>query len=155
MKLDKSVEPLAKDTRVEIRPRSALGLKYVELVPGRARAEYQAGDTIPLRFASEPLELEDVLATFDGETRVRGRAALEGFGDAFAGRGASLNSAVAALNPLFGSLTPVMDTLGDPGYRARPVLFAVGAHGGAGGAGGAGAGRSVREHGDQFRGVGA
>src|SRR5213594_3187298 len=30
LKLDKSVEPLAKDTRVLVRPRSALGLKYVE-----------------------------------------------------------------------------------------------------------------------------
>jgi len=114
LKLDKTVEPLARDTKIQIRPRSALGLKYVELVPGRAKEEYQAGDTIPLRFASEPLELEDVLATFDDETRVKGRAALEGFGDAFAGRGASLNSAVAALNPLFRGLTPVMRALGDP-----------------------------------------
>jgi len=38
MKLDKTVEPLAKDSTVRVRPRSALGLKYVELTPaGRSR----------------------------------------------------------------------------------------------------------------------
>ena len=35
MKLDKTVEPLATDTTFYVRPRSALGLKYVELVPGK------------------------------------------------------------------------------------------------------------------------
>jgi virulence factor Mce-like protein len=114
LKLDKSVEPLAKGTRVQVRPRSALGLKYVEIVPGRSKESYQAGDTIALKYASEPLELEDVLSTFDDDTRVAGRAALAGFGDAFAGRGESLNSAVAALNPLFRNLTPVMRALSDP-----------------------------------------
>src|ERR671939_1468136 len=36
MKLDKKVEPLPTDTRVIIRPRSALGLKYVELSVGQS-----------------------------------------------------------------------------------------------------------------------
>ncbi len=114
MKLDKTVEPLARDTTIQVRPRSALGLKYVELTPGRSKRSYKAGDTLPLKSASEPLELEDVLATFDDRTRVRGREAIEGFGDAFAGRGASLNSAIGALNPFFRSLEPVMRTLSDP-----------------------------------------
>ena len=35
MKLDKTVEPLAADTKLRVRPRSALGLKYVELTPGK------------------------------------------------------------------------------------------------------------------------
>ena len=34
MKLDKEVEPLKADTAVRVRPRSALGLKYVEITPG-------------------------------------------------------------------------------------------------------------------------
>ncbi len=42
---------------------------------------------MPLRNASEGLELEDVFSTLDDETRDNSRAALEGFGDAFAGRG--------------------------------------------------------------------
>src|SRR5829696_6550323 len=34
VKLDKVVEPLSVDTKLRVRPRSALGLKYVELTPG-------------------------------------------------------------------------------------------------------------------------
>src|SRR5919204_1221844 len=36
MKLDKSVQPLSRDTGVLVRARSALGLKYVQLTPGRS-----------------------------------------------------------------------------------------------------------------------
>jgi virulence factor Mce-like protein len=114
MKLDKTVEPLATDTTIRVRPRSALGLKYVELTPGQGRGTYTAGDTLPLKQASEGLELEDVFSTFDEETRKNSREALAGFGDAFAGRGNSLNNAIGALNPLFTSLEPVMRNLSDP-----------------------------------------
>src|SRR5687768_11325527 len=59
MKLDKVVEPLSKDSTVTVRPRSALGLKYVELTPGDSEATFARGDTIPLGSTSEPLEIED------------------------------------------------------------------------------------------------
>jgi virulence factor Mce-like protein len=114
MKLDKIVEPIARDTRMRVRPRSALGLKYVEVTPGRSKDSLVAGDTLPLKQSSEPLELEDVFKTFDDKSRPAARAATEGFGDAFAGRGQSLNRAIEALNPFFRSLTPVMRTLADP-----------------------------------------
>ncbi len=126
MKLDKTVKPLARDTTSKIRARSALGLKYVELTPGRSEKEYAAGDTLPLANASEGLELEDVLSTFDEQTRVGGRAAIEGFGDAFAGRGASLNSAIGALNPFFKSLQPVMGSLSDPDTQLDRLFVELG-----------------------------
>jgi virulence factor Mce-like protein len=114
MKLDKRVEPLARDTRIVVRPRSALGLKYVELTPGRSSRTLAPGDTIPLTAAGERLELEDIYSLFDDATRANAHAATEGFGDAFAGRGPSLNAAIEALSPLFRSLTPVMRSLSDP-----------------------------------------
>src|SRR5437588_12168898 len=39
MKLDKSARPLPTDTTVLVRPRSALGLKYLHLTPGRSRID--------------------------------------------------------------------------------------------------------------------
>lgn len=114
MKLDKTVEPLARNSTVKIRPRSALGLKYVELTPGRGKSTFAAGATIPLRNSSEGLELEDVFSTLDDRTRRNSQRALDGFGDAFAGRGRALNTSIEALNPFFSFLTPVMSTLNDP-----------------------------------------
>jgi virulence factor Mce-like protein len=126
MKLDKRVEPLMSDTELTVRPRSALGLKYVELRPGSGGTELAPGDTIPLRNSSEQLELEDLYSTFDDATRTSVRAATEGFGDAFAGRGRSLNTAIEALNPLLGRLRPVMAGLADPDTELERLLPALG-----------------------------
>ena len=77
-RLDKQIEPLSVDSTLSVRPRSALGLKYVELIPGRSKETYQNGDTIPLARASENApELEDVLSTFAAED-ARRRARLAG-----------------------------------------------------------------------------
>ena len=126
LRLDKRVEPLARDTTVQVRPRSVFGLKYVQLVPGRSRATYGAGDTIPLRFASEAPEIEDQLAIFDGETRRNQQIATEGLGDALAGRGSSLNEALGALGPFFRHLTPVMRSLSDPDTRLQNLVRQLG-----------------------------
>jgi virulence factor Mce-like protein len=114
LSLDKKLEPLARDTKLRVRPRSALGLKYIELQPGTSKATFASGDTIPVRQASEPLEFEDLYSTFDRDTRPHVQNATAGFGDAFAGRGQSINRAIEALNPFFRSLTPVMRNLADP-----------------------------------------
>src|SRR5436853_4628410 len=113
MKLDKTVEPIALDTKVIIRSRSALGLKYVQLTPGHAQRTYKAGGTIPLANATLPVEFDDFLNTFDDKTRAASRISLSGYGDALAGRGSDLNSAIHALNPFFTFLTPVMNNLSD------------------------------------------
>jgi ABC-type transporter Mla subunit MlaD len=114
LKLDKVVEPLLDDTTIRVRPRSALGLRYVQLEPGTQGKELEAGDTIALENTTESLDLEDIYAVFQGETRNHVRAATTGFGDAFAGRGVALNEAIASLNPFFVHLTPVMQNLADP-----------------------------------------
>jgi virulence factor Mce-like protein len=114
LKLDKVVEPLAVDTRIRVRPRSALGLRYVQIDPGTSNEKLAAGDTIQLANTSESLDLEDIYAVFQGKTRNDTRAATTGFGDAFAARGPALNEAIESLNPFFLHLTPVMENLSDP-----------------------------------------
>jgi virulence factor Mce-like protein len=114
MKLDKKVEPLPRDTAVLVRPRSALGLKYVELTVGRVREHFVAGDTIPLANARVPVEFDDLLNTFDPDTRQGAQDAAAGFGAALAGRGSDVNRALASLGPFLRSLAPVMRNLSDP-----------------------------------------
>jgi virulence factor Mce-like protein len=114
MKLDKQVQPLAADSTVTVRPRSALGLKYLEIEPGHSNATLQAGDTIRLSGKRPGVEYEDVFSTFVEKTRDNARTSLKGFGDAFAGRGQSINEAIGALNPFFRHLRPVMHALAAP-----------------------------------------
>jgi virulence factor Mce-like protein len=126
MKLDKTVEPLRSDTLVQVRPRSALGLKYVQLVPGRDGEPLEPGQTLSLARASEGPEFEDVFSTFGPETRRNAQRATEGFGDAFAGRGAALNGAIRELRPLFRSLTPVMRNLADRDTELEQLFVQLG-----------------------------
>jgi virulence factor Mce-like protein len=126
LKLDKEIEPLAVDSQIRVRTRSALGLKYVELQPGTSHKTFARGDTIPLKQSSEPLEYEDVFKMFDRDTRPAIQKATAGFGDAFAGRGESINKSIAALNPFFRSLTPVMQNLSDPSTELDQFFLQLG-----------------------------
>ena len=115
MKLDKSIEPLGTKTQVVVRPRSALGLKYVELTPDPDESKtFEAGATIPLANSRKTTEFDDVLNMFDEDVRENSRTALKGYGDALAARGSSLNDAIGSFKPFFTSLEPVMTNLSDP-----------------------------------------
>jgi ABC-type transporter Mla subunit MlaD len=126
LKLDQVVKPLPVDTRLRTRERSALGLKYIQVETGRSKRTFAAGDTIPLKNASEPLELENVNQIFDRKTRPAVRDATAGFGDAFAGRGSSLNTAIESLNPFFRYLTPVARNLADPRTELDQFFLQIG-----------------------------
>ncbi len=117
MKLSKDVEPLPSSTQVLIRPRSALGLKYVELVPGTGTDSLEAGATIPLSHATKPIELDEFFGMNDEPTRDNQRRVLKGYGTALAGRGQNINRAIEELVPFMTHLEPVMRTLSAPDTR--------------------------------------
>jgi virulence factor Mce-like protein len=126
LKLDKEVEPLPIDSRILIRPRSALGLKYVELTEGTARAGFRPGDTIPMSAATpRPVEIDQVLNMFDARTRVGIRRSLEGFGGGLAGRGQDLNATIQELPPLLANLQPVAANLADRRTGLRRLFPAL------------------------------
>src|SRR4051812_46480988 len=127
VKLDKVVEPLPLDTEVIVRPRSSLGLKYIELTLGRSSRGFEAGATVPLSRATLPVEFDDLLNTFDDPTRAASHRVLFGYGNALAGRGSSLNAALEGLNPFFHFLAPVMRNLADRRTGLRVLFRRVGA----------------------------
>ena len=115
LNLDKEVEPIAEDTTLVVRPRSSLGLKYLEMVPGESENGLQAGATIPLAASTPPpVELDEFLNMFDEPARTGSRQNLQGFGTGFAGRGQDLNEAIGALGPLLEDLEPVARNLSSP-----------------------------------------
>jgi virulence factor Mce-like protein len=127
LKLVRTVRPLPVDSRVIIRPRSALGLKYVQIARGRSARGLEDGATIPLRQATpQPVELDEVLNTFDDRTRAAGRTNIDEFGTAFAGRGADLNRTIEDIDPLLVTLVPVMQNLSDPRTQLSQTVQALG-----------------------------
>jgi virulence factor Mce-like protein len=114
LKLDRKVGAVPEDTRVTVRQRSALGLKYVELERGVSRRTLEDGATLPLGQTRIPVELDEVLGMFDEPTRKASGDNLVGFGDALNGRGADLNETIDKLPELENRLTSVMANLADP-----------------------------------------
>ena len=113
MKLDKAIEPLSVDTDIKVRPRSALGLKYIDITPGRSKETFEAGSTIPIENSVKPIELDEYFGLFDAEFRRNQQRVLEGYGNGFSGRGQSINELIEGLVPFLTHLEPVMTTLSD------------------------------------------
>jgi virulence factor Mce-like protein len=114
LKLDQVVGAIPADSRVVVRPRSALGLKYVELQRGRSPRTIPDHGVLPASQAIVPVDIDQVFSMFDAPTRAASQQDLRGFGDALAGRGADLNTTIARAPRLFGLLPPVMRNLADP-----------------------------------------
>jgi phospholipid/cholesterol/gamma-HCH transport system substrate-binding protein len=118
--LEKSVAPIPRDSTLIVRPKSALGLKYVEITRGTDARGFADGATMPLAQATpRPVELDEVLSMFDDKTREGVAEATTGFGDAFAGRGESINTAIGAFRPLLRDIVPVAQNLSSPDTNLR------------------------------------
>jgi virulence factor Mce-like protein len=127
MKLDKEIEPLKADTTLLVRPRSAIGLKYVELTPGRGDKDLESGAVIPVKQARpEVVELDDLFNMFDDKARVGSRNSINGYGAGLAGRGGDLNRAIPALIPLLRDLEPVAANLASRETRLGRLFRALG-----------------------------
>jgi len=114
LKLDKKYGPVPVDSHVVIRPRSPLGLKYVEVDSGTSKRTFADGATMPARQAQVPVELDELYNMFDEPTRRAVQGDLEGFGDALAGHGADINRTIEVAPPFLGHLQAVMANLADP-----------------------------------------
>lgn len=114
MTLDPAREGLPVDTRVAIRPRSLLGAKYVELVPGRSKERLKVDAVLPLRQAIAVVEISD---TFDILAPKPARALQDGItslGDALAGRGPALNRTIGEFAGAMSPLQRVLRALAAP-----------------------------------------
>ena len=91
LKLEKSVAPLPRDSTLIVRPRSALGLKYVEITPRhrRARLRRRRDDPDRRRHARGRSSWTRSSACSTTRRAKASRMNTTGFGDAFAGRGES------------------------------------------------------------------
>ena len=128
LKLDADVEPLPVDSTLTVRARSALGLKYLEIRKGTATEGYAQGAVIPISAARpDPVDLDEVLGTFDEPTRVAVQENLLEFGNALAGRGPELNAALGRLPGVLELLEPVARNLASPATRLERFVTSLAA----------------------------
>ncbi len=123
--LDKREEGLPADTSAEVRPRSILGAKYLELTRGTSRRELDAGGTLPLAQATQGVAIDEAFKVFEPRTRTALQQSVTNLGDALAGRGAALNQTIPALTRLLPPLQRTLRTLAAPGTGLGRAISAA------------------------------
>jgi phospholipid/cholesterol/gamma-HCH transport system substrate-binding protein len=98
-KLDSNAAPIGAGASVEVRPTDLLGERYAQLNVGDLSKPQRSGTLIPIDRTSAPVELDDILNTFNADTRTRLRILINEAGVAMAGRGADFNKLLGALPP--------------------------------------------------------
>jgi phospholipid/cholesterol/gamma-HCH transport system substrate-binding protein len=115
LKLNKTNGKVPVDSTAEIRTRSVLGLKYVDLHKGTSTQVIADGGTLPISQTNVPVQFDDIFKTFDPKTRTAIQNDLQGFGNTLAARGSAVNDTIASLPVLLTHLEPVARYLSDPG----------------------------------------
>lgn len=115
--LDSSVDELPTDSQIRIRPSSALGATYVDIVPGGAPTTVADGGRFRLDNSRPTVDLVDLLDVFDRSTSRGIQQSFRGLGEGFAGRGPALNDALAALARMLPSLERSSAVLASPSTR--------------------------------------
>lgn len=93
LQLTSDVKPLKSDTRLRVRPRSAVGVRFVELIPGTKGTNLGENDVIPSSQTSESVQLDEALNTFDADRRQKASVFLDQLGVGTLSRGDDLNAA--------------------------------------------------------------
>jgi phospholipid/cholesterol/gamma-HCH transport system substrate-binding protein len=87
--------PLHKGLDADIRPKSLLGEKYVDLHDGSSKGPaYDASQVLHASADSVPVELDTFINSLDTDTRSALRVLLNDLGAGLAGRGVDLNQAI-------------------------------------------------------------
>jgi phospholipid/cholesterol/gamma-HCH transport system substrate-binding protein len=97
--LDSNAAPIGAGASVAVRPTDLLGERYAQLNVGDLTKPQPSGTLIPIQQTSAPVELDDILNTFNTDTRARIRILINEAGIAMTGRGADFNKLLSALPP--------------------------------------------------------
>lgn len=97
MKLKDNATPIGRNASIEVRPTDLLGERYIALDAGNVKDPAPDGYEIPKSRTKLPVELDDVLNTFDGDTRERVKILVNEFGIALGDRGKDLAKLLNAM----------------------------------------------------------
>jgi virulence factor Mce-like protein len=114
LQLNQSAGKVPVDSQVTVLSKSALGLKYIDLIKGSSSRTYADGATMLVSHTTVPVQIDQVFDMFNQPTRAAIDKNLDGFGDTLASRGSALNETIEDLPPLLTYLRPVAAYLSAP-----------------------------------------
>jgi len=120
LEIDSRYAPIPKDTRATLRQKSLLGETYVELSPGtRSSGIVKDGGKLGAGQVADTVELDEILRSFDPETRARFTTWFDQAGIAAKGNAENLNDALALLTPFAEDTDEVLEVLRQQGDATK------------------------------------
>ena len=120
LEIDSRYAPIPKDTRATLRQKSLLGETYVELSPGtRSSGIVKDGGKLRAGQVADTVELDEILRSFDPETRARFTTWFDQAGIAAKGNAENLNDALALLTPFAEDTDEVLEVLRQQGDATK------------------------------------
>ena len=112
LEIDSRYAPIPKDTRAILRQKSLLGETYVELSPGSSSTGVvEDGGKLAAGQVADTVELDEILRSFDPETRARFTTWFDQAGVAAQGNAEPLNDALGLLTPFAEDTDEVLNVL--------------------------------------------
>jgi phospholipid/cholesterol/gamma-HCH transport system substrate-binding protein len=100
-----SALPIYRDSTAMVRIKNLLGETYVEINRGTpSSGQMPSGGSIPITRTLTPVQIDEVLAILDPQSRQRLQLLIDGAGDALANNGSNLNDQAHIVNNLLTSL---------------------------------------------------
>lgn len=126
IEIDARYAPIPRDTRAILRQKTLLGETYVELSPGDGGPGGDRmvpdGGALGRGQVAETVELDEILRTFDPETRERFSTWFDQQGLAARGRAAEINAALAHLTPFAEETDEILKVLRAQSTATRGLI---------------------------------
>ena len=126
IEIDPRYAPLPRDTRAVLRQKTLLGETYVELSPGDAGPDgkdiLRDGGKLPRGQIAETVQLDEILRTFDPETRQQFSTWFDQQGLAVRGRAGQVSAALANLTPFAEQTDEVLRVLRVQSAETRGLI---------------------------------
>jgi ABC-type transporter Mla subunit MlaD len=127
LQLSSQFAPLRSDSRIQIRLRSAVGIRFVQIYPGSHGRPVPNGGVLQPSQTSSPVDLDQVLNTFDPQTQTRTREFLGELGTGLMERGQTVNDTLGNAPGFVSSLGSVAGAINArPGAMAHLITAAQG-----------------------------
>jgi virulence factor Mce-like protein len=125
LKLEQFAGAIPVNSHATIYSKSALGLKYLDLIKGNSKRTFANGATMSVAQTAIPVQIDQVFDMFNQPTRTAVAQDLQGFGDTLASRGSALNETFEDLPSLLGYLRPVAANLSAPSTQLTRFFTAL------------------------------
>jgi ABC-type transporter Mla subunit MlaD len=128
LQLDPKIGPLKSDTTLRVRPRSPIGVRFVELSPGTHGRPLADGEMLPATQTSSSTPLDTTLNTLDAKRRAEAKVLLNQLGEGTLDRGDAIQDVLATAPDSLSGLRRLTGAINRrPGAPARLVASSEGA----------------------------